>query len=167
MYRAEFRIPKAFLWILGITGCTTVVMMVAVASQSGWDREFFAALILVTSIQIGTGWLLMRPCRISVGPTGIEIKYRPFNMGPKKVAWHEVQRVYHKKIDPMGDFMGYGVRMKGWKRKDRIIAYAFEEGNYAFFERHNQPTIGFQITQPEAWESVLGDLATRGIEVLR
>ena len=167
MYRAEFRIPKAFLWILAITGFSTIVMMLAVGSQSGFEAEMLAALVGITLIQIGTGWLLMRPCRITVSPGGIDISYRPFNIGPKHVAWSEVAKVYHAKVDPMGDFMGYGVRMKGWKREQRVIAYAFEEGRYAFFVRHNAPTFAFQITDSERWNDVLNGLEGRGIEIER
>ena len=126
MYRAEFRIPKAFLWIIAITGFSTLVMMLAVGSQSGFEAEMLAALVGITLIQVFTGWLIMRPCRISVSPSGIDISYRPFNIGPKHVAWNEVAKIYHAKVDAMGDFMGYGVRMKGWKREQRVIAYAFE-----------------------------------------
>lgn len=167
MYRSEFRIPKAFLWIIGITGVSTLVMMVAVGSQSGFEAEMVGALIGITFIQVFTGWLLMRPCRITVSPSGIDISYRPFNIGPKHVAWSEVAKVYHAKVDPMGDFMGYGVRMKGWKREQRVIAYAFEEGRYAFFVRHNAPTFAFQITDSERWNEVLNGLEARGIEIER
>jgi hypothetical protein len=167
MYRAEFRIPKAFLWIIGITGVSTLVMMVAVGSQSGFEAEMVGALIGITFIQVFMGWLLMRPCRITVSPSGIDISYRPFNIGPKHVAWSEVAKVYHAKVDPMGDFMGYGVRMKGWKREQRVIAYAFEEGRYAFFVRHNAPTFAFQITDSERWNEVLNGLEGRGIEIER
>ena len=167
MYREEFRIPKAFLWILAITGTSTLVMMIAVASQVGWDAEALLAAVIVTGIQGFTAWLLRRPCRITVTPNAIDISYRPFNIGPKHIDWNEVSSVYHKKVDPMGDFMGYGVRMKGWKKPDRVYAYAFEEGRYAFVERSGQATVAFQITQPEAWETVLDQLAERGIPVAR
>ncbi len=167
MYREEYRIPKAFLWILAITGVSTLVMMVAVASQEGWDAEALLAAVIVTGIQGFTAWLLRRPCRITVTPNAIDISYRPFNIGPKHIEWIDVTRVDHKKVDPMGDFMGYGVRMKGWKKSERVIAYAFEEGRYAFIERSGQPTVAFQITQPEAWETVLDQLAVQGIPVAR
>ncbi|MEY3711794.1 MAG: hypothetical protein RL104_577 [Bacteroidota bacterium] len=167
MYRDSFRIPQAFLWILAITGGSTLVMMIAVASQDGWNSEALIAAVLVTGIQAFTAWLIRRPCRIQVAESGIDISYRPFNLGPKHVDWNDVVQINHRKVDPMGDFMGYGVRMTGWKRADRVIAYAFEEGRYAFFVRKNAPSFGFQITQPEAWEAVLEHAAARGIEVLR
>jgi ribosomal protein L24E len=109
----------------------------------------------------------MRPCRIEVNTEGLSIQYRPFNVGPKKVQWSQVLRIYHAKVDPMGDFMGYGVRIKGWKREGRVIAYAFEEGTYAFFVRQNAPTVAFQITKSEEWNSVLDALELRGISVER
>lgn len=167
MYREEFRIPKAFLWIIAITGGSTLVMTLALASQDGWNTEALLAALIISLVQVFTGWLLMRPCRIAVGPSGIDISYRPFNIGPKHVAWSEVAKVYHAKVDPMGDFMGYGVRMKGWKREQRVIAYAFEEGRYAFFLRHNAPTFAFQITDSERWNEVLNGLEARGIEIER
>jgi len=142
-------------------------MMVAVGSQSGFETELIGSIVATTLIQIFTGWLIMRPCRISVAPTGIDISYRPFNIGPKHVAWSEVSKIYHAKVDPMGDFMGYGVRMKGWKREQRVIAYAFEEGRYAFFVRQNAPTFAFQITDSERWNEVLTAVEALGIEIER
>ena len=167
MYREAYQIPKAFLWIIGITTVTTLVMMVAVASQTGWSAEILWSVVGMTVLQVFTAWLLRRPCRIEVAPSGISIRYRPFNLGPKRIDWSEVRRMYHQKVDPMGDFMGYGVRMKGWKKEGRVIAYAFEEGNYVFVERHQGSTVAFQITQPEAWSAVLNDLEARGIIVER
>jgi hypothetical protein len=167
MYREEFRIPKAFLWIIAITGGSTLVMTLALASQEGWNTEALLAALIIALVQVFTGWLLMRPCRIAVGPSGIDISYRPFNIGPKHVDWSEVVRVTHRKVDPMGDFMGYGVRMTGWKRADRVIAYAFNEGHYAFFARTNAPSFGFQITRPDEWERVLTELEAKGISVTR
>jgi hypothetical protein len=67
----------------------------------------------------------------------------------------------------MGDDMGYGVRIKGWKREGRVIAYAFEEGMYAFFVRQNAPTVAFQITKSMEWNTVLDALEQRGIAVER
>ena len=64
MYRESFRIPQAFLWILAITGGSTLVMMIAVASQDGWNTEALFAAVLVTGIQAFTAWLIRRPCRI-------------------------------------------------------------------------------------------------------
>jgi hypothetical protein len=75
--------------------------------------------------------------------------------------------VYHAKVDPMGDFMGYGVRMRGWKREQRVIAYAFEEGQYAFFVRHNAPTFAFQIKDSERSNEFLTAIEARGIEIER
>jgi hypothetical protein len=167
MYRESYQIPKAFLWILVVTGGSTLVMMVAVASQEAWNAEALIAAVVVAGLQGFTAWLIRRPCRISVAESGIDISYRPFNIGPKHVNWDDVLQIHHRKVDPMGDFMGYGVRMTGWKRADRVIAYAFEEGRYAFFVRQNAPSFGFQITQPEAWEAVLEHAAARGIEVRR
>jgi hypothetical protein len=159
MYRAEFRIPKGFLWVIGITTFTSTVMMVAVSSQTGWNAEVAWAIAATLGIQVFTAWLIMRPCRIEVNTEGLSIQYRPFNVGPKKVQWSQVLRIYHAKVDPMGDFMGYGVRIKGWKREGR--------GTYAFFVRQNAPTVAFQITKSEEWNSVLDALELRGISVER
>ena len=167
MYRDEFRIPKGFLWVIGITTFTTTVMMVAVSSHTGWSAEIAWTIAASLSIQIFTAWLIMRPCRIEAGAEGLSIQYRPFNVGPKKVQWSQVLRIYHAKVDPMGDYMGYGVRIKGWKREGRVIAYAFEEGMYAFFVRQNAPTVAFQITKSEEWNAVLDALEQRGISIER
>jgi hypothetical protein len=141
--------------------------MVAVSSQTGWNVEVAWAIAATLGIQVLTAWLIMRPCRIEVNTEGLSIQYRPFNVGPKMVPWSQVLRIYHAKVDPMGDFMGYGVRIKGWKREGRVIAYAFEEGTYAFFVRQNAPTVAFQITKSEEWNSVLDALELRGISVER
>jgi len=167
MYRDEFRIPKGFLWVIGITTFTSTVMMVAVSSQTGWNVEVAWAISATLGIQVLTAWLIMRPCRIEANTEGLSIQYRPWNVGPKMVQWSQVLRIYHAKVDPMGDFMGYGVRIKGWKREGRVIAYAFEEGMYAFFVRQNAPTVAFQITKSEEWNSVLDALELRGITVER
>ena len=167
MYRDEFRIPKGFLWVIGITTFTSTVMMVAVSSQTGWNVEVAWAISATLGIQVLTAWLIMRPCRIEANTEGLSIQYRPWNVGPKKVQWSQVLRIYHAKVDPMSDFMGYGVRIKGWKREGRVIAYAFEEGMYAFFVRQNAPTVAFQITKSEEWNSVLDALELRGITVER
>lgn len=167
MYRDEFRIPQGFVWVIGITAFTSTVMMVAVSSQSGWSAEVVWAIAATLSIHVATAWLIMRPCRIEAGAEGLSIKYWPFNLGPKKVLWSQVNRIYHAKVDPMGDYMGYGVRIKGWKREGRVIAYAFEEGIYAFFVRQNGATVAFQITKSEEWNAVLDALEQRGISVER
>jgi ribosomal protein L24E len=142
-------------------------MMVAVSSQTGWNAEVAWAIAATLGIQVFTAWLIMRPYRIEINTENLSIQYRPFNVGPKKVQWSQVLRIYHAKVDPMGDFMGYGVRIKGWKREGRVIAYAFEEGTYAFFVRQNAPTVAFQITKSEEWNSVLDALELRGISVER
>ena len=167
MYRDEFRIPKGFLWVIGITTLTTTVMMVAVSSQSGWSAEIAWTIAASLSIQVFTAWLIMRPCRIEAGAEGLSIQYRPFNFGPKEVEWSQVLRIYHAKVDPMGDYMGYGVRIKGRKREGRVIAYAFEEGMYAFVVRQNAATVAFQITKSEEWNAVLDSLEQRGISIER
>ena len=167
MYRDEFRIPKGFLWVIGITTFTSTVMMVAVSSKSGWSAEIAWTIAASLSIQVFTAWLIMRPCRIEAGAEGLSIQYRPFNFGPKEVEWSQVLRIYHAKVDPMGDYMGYGVRIKGWKREGRVIAYAFEEGMYAFVVRQNAATVAFQITKSEEWNAVLDSLEQRGISIER
>ena len=67
----------------------------------------------------------------------------------------------------MGDYMCYGVSIKGRKREGRVIAYAFEEGMYAFVVRQNAATVAFQITKSEEWNAVLDSLEQRGISIER
>ncbi|MSP65484.1 MAG: hypothetical protein EXR22_01985 [Flavobacteriaceae bacterium] len=167
MYRDEFHVPKSFLWVIGITTFTSTVMMVAVSSKSGWSAEVAWAIAATLGIQVFAAWLIMRPCRIEANADGLSIQYRPFNFGPKKVEWSQVLRIYHAKVDPMGDYMGYGVRIKGRKREGRVIAYAFEEGMYAFVVRQNAATVAFQITRSEEWNAILDALEQRGISIER
>lgn len=168
-YRDQFRIPPAFLIVMGISLTTTITIIISV----GWAdlAAFFAGrpteegptifwvLLSVIALEAGVAAMITSWCRLRINARGIGVIYRPFVWSWKWRSWEAVQGIYVAKASPIGDFGGWGLRIGSFGPYPRVHAYAFDEGTYAFFELQEGRIIAVQITRMPEFQSLLATYA--------
>ena len=168
-YRDQFRIPPAFLIVLGISLTTTLTIIVSV----GWTdlaaffqgnpteegATLFYVLLGVIALEVGVGAIIMAWCRLHIHAGGIGVIYRPFVWSWKWRKWSEVQSITIAKLSPIGDFGGWGLRVNSFGAHKNVHAYAFDEGVYALFALHSGRTVAFQIRNTTLFNEVLQSYA--------
>ena len=164
-YRDQFRIPPAFLIVMGISLTTTLTIIISV----GWNdlAAYFAGrptqegptlfwvLLSVIALEAGVAAMIMSWCRLRINDRGVGVIYRPFVWSWKWRSWEAIQGIYIAKASPIGDFGGWGLRIGSFGPYPRVHAYAFEEGIYGFFKLQEGRIVAVQIRHLEHFKAVL------------
>ncbi len=168
-YRDQFRIPPAFLIVMGISLTTTLTIIISVgwtdlaAFFTGRPTEegatLFYVLLGVIALEVGVAAMITSWCRLVMNALGIGVIYRPFVWAWKWRTWNEVQGVTLAKLSPLGDFGGWGLRINSFGSHKKVHAYAFDEGTYALFALNTGRTIAFQIRDMASFRDILTQYA--------
>lgn len=164
-YRDQFRIPPAFLIVLGISLTTTLTIIISVGwndlllyftgRQTDEGPTLFWVLLSVIVLEVGVAAMIMSWCRLRINARGVGVIYRPFVWSWKWRSWESIQSIYMAKASPIGDFGGWGLRIGSFDPYPRVHAYAFNEGTYAFFKLQESRIIAVQIRHLEDFKVVL------------
>lgn len=70
---------------------------------------------LILSILFGRSTLT-----VGIDDEGVSVRFRPFHRHPRRFAWDEIERIAVRKVSPLGEFGGWGIRY-GWGRKTGYV----------------------------------------------
>lgn len=57
---------------------------------------------------------------VGIDDDGVSVRFRPFHRRPRRFAWDEIERIAVRKVSPLGEFGGWGIRY-GWGRKTGYV----------------------------------------------
>lgn len=121
IYTEKSRMPQWVFWLIGIQGITVSAMM--------WKTEGIETfLIVLGSNLLIVGLLSWAGIRLTFSPKQLRYKGTPFPFKEKQIDWQNAENISVIKVDPMGDFLGWGYKKSakyGWGH--------IYDGDYALF----------------------------------
>ena len=154
-YREQYRVPPAFLLVIGISAITTVTILLAVGWSDLWaflngkpteeGATLFWGFIGILVLEALVAWMISSWCHVEMDAQGFRIKYPPIILRWKSRPWSQVTQITITQICPIGDLGGWGLRIGSVGPFRRAHVYAFEEGTYALFTLQSGRTVGMNI----------------------
>jgi hypothetical protein len=89
--------------------------------------------------------LMLVSLKIELTPKSIQYLFSPFQIKAKAIFWLDVESIHIKKIDPLTDFLGWGIRYSkkyGW-------AYITSSEYIIFITQKNKKKRAFSIKDPK------------------
>lgn len=83
---------------------------------------------------------------VGIDHDGVSVRFRPFHRRTKRFAWDEIERIAVRKVNPLGEFGGWGIRY-GWGSKTGYVWNGTEGIELAL---RSGRTIVITVRDPEA-----------------
>lgn len=148
------RVMKILFYVL-----LAVVVLVPTAIHvllhvSGEEPEgpLWPVLLVTVSVPLLLSLLFGRSTlTVEIDDDGVSVRFRPFHRRPRRFAWDEIERIAVRKVSPLGEFGGWGIRY-GWGRK---TGYVWDGTEGLVLSLRNGRTIVVTVKDGEAVRAAL------------
>jgi hypothetical protein len=112
------RAPRVMHWImLGAGGFSLSIVLVtaillAVNGEASFNLNDFLIPGGIQVVIFGSMWIVMSRSTLymSIDDVGVHVRFTPFHRKPRSFAWTDIERIIVRKVNPFGEFGGWGIR---------------------------------------------------------
>jgi len=158
IFKEEQKFTQLWLYILSIISFAVLIVVVAKAyvGSNGYNNDSLIGLIVVLgSMILVYGLILSFKLKTRIDEKGIYYRLIPFHLSIKFIAWHELNKAYVRKYDPISEFGGWGMKVRLLKRKSKGVAFNVKGNIGLQLELQNGKKILIGTQKEEAVKSVL------------
>ena len=111
------RAPRVMHWIMlgaavfsfGFVVVTSVLL--AISDNTGITDEVLIPIALHATI-FGLVWIMFwrSTLGVTIDDVGVHVRFTPFHRKPRSFAWTDIERIIVRKVNPFGEFGGWGIR---------------------------------------------------------
>lgn len=96
MYKETQHFRQPWLWVL----------LIGVLAATLYGQNY----VSIGVVAIFLGLFALVRLETNINEKGISFRWFPFQIRPRMIAWHQIERVQVRKYSPLGEFGGWGLR---------------------------------------------------------